>query len=175
MASSQKQRKKRKREEEDEPAMKCCPPCIRVWTDVETKAITVENRETTTRHLQVRADAANTAAAQPQVLVQDAAADSELETVISKDQGKVYRIDEYTVHWQAEGQCRPLAVSLSVDGEVAYEGRCLPESGRITLSRAYMLEPPDYLPPGPGLVRSEARVRDCAGLSSSCTDEVHRA
>lgn len=168
-------KKKAKRRNMEGRARGCCPPFIYLWTDVETCVVAVENRETTTRHLQVRADAANTAAAQPQVLVQDAASDSVLDTTVTKDQGKVYRTDKYTIHWQAKGECGPLEVRLRVDGEITYDGRCLPDRGHITRSVAYLLEPPDYQPPGPGYVRVEGTVVDCAGETGSCVDEASRA
>lgn len=87
-----------------------------------------------------------------------------------KAQGKVYRTDLYTVHWKAEGTCPPLEVTLYVTGAITptYEAKCLPAEGEVTLSRAYMMEPPNYDPVGMGTVTARLEVSDCSGKTGCC-------
>ena len=153
----------------------CCPPRAMVWVDAEMTCCFIENQIDMKRRLQVRADAA--AVVQPPGgPAVDAEGDggSQIDEGTFKDQGKVYRTDVYTIHWRSEGQCRPLAVGLFVDGEVNYQALCIPEEGKVRLSRTYMLEPPDYQPPGPGQVTATLKVRDCARADASCSNSAQR-
>jgi hypothetical protein len=127
----------------------CCDPRALVWIDARTECCAVENR----LEAQQRGPLGNT----------------------RKDQGKVYRTDVYTIHWKAEGQCQPLRIRLQVRGDVGYEAHCIPNEGQVTLSRAYMLEPPDYaFAKSTGFVSALLTVQDCARRSSRCENVVPR-
>jgi hypothetical protein len=172
MAAPRKQQKK----PDDKPQLRgCCEPLGMLWMDTLSSQIFVENSLQKRSRLDVRAAVAQSIPPPPpQGMVQQGASDSELDVSIMKEQGKVYRTDRYTVHWRAQGQCRPLWVRLKVTGEVQYTAECLPEEGQVTLSRSYMLEPPAYAPPGPGSVQATLDVTDCAGQSASCDNEALR-
>lgn len=153
----------------------CCPPRAMVWIDAESQQIFVENSMQQRTRLDVRAAIAQATTTSPSPgMVQHGTGDSELEDTVLKSQGKVYRTDRYTVHWRAEGQCRPLEVRLSVGGAVAYRAECLPEEGRVVLSRSYLMEPPGYDPDGADYLRADVEVRDCSGLSISCWNQIPR-
>ena len=147
----------------------CCPPRAMVWIDSKTSCCFIENKIDMRRRLQARADAA--AAIQlPGGAAQDAqgGGGTQLDEGTFKDQGKVYRTDVYTVHWKAEGQCMPLQAELRLDGAIQYNASCVPLEGEVTLSKTYMLEPPDYDPPGSAFVSARLIVRDCAGEEARC-------
>src|SRR5207244_13285575 len=93
---------------------------------------------------------------------------SQIDEGTCKEQGKVYRTDVYTVHWLAEGECRPLQVKLQVDGAIRYHAGCFPDRGEVTLSTTYLLEPPDDTPPTPDGIVAELLVRDCAKAIAHC-------
>ena len=153
----------------------CCPPRAMVWIDTRTSCCFIENQIDMKRRLQVRADAA--ASVQPPAgpaVDAEGAGGSQLDEGTFKGQGKVYRTDTYTVHWRAEGQCRPLSVQLRVNGEIDYVADCLPEEGEVTLSQSYMLEPPDYLPQGSGQVAATLSVADCARTRAVCQNVALR-
>ncbi|MEX2283981.1 MAG: hypothetical protein WEE89_15960 [Gemmatimonadota bacterium] len=117
------------------------------------------------RRLLARADAnaAIRAPGGPEVDAEGAGG-SQLDEGTMKPQGKVYRVDEYTIHWQAIGQCRPLSVSLVVNGDRNYIANGVPETGQVALSVAYMLEPDnDYDPTGKVGITAVLTVIDCAG------------
>lgn len=127
----------------------CCDPRALVWIDARTECCPVENR------LEARQRGP--------------------EGRTHKDQGKVYRTDVYTIHWKAEGECQPLRIKLQVKGDVLYEAHCIPDEGEVTLSRAYMLEPPDYdFAKSTGFVRARLTVQDCARRVSQCENQVLR-
>lgn len=153
----------------------CCPPRAMVWIDSKTSCCFIENKIDMSRRLQTRADAAATIQL-PGGPAQDAQAGSgsQLDEGTYKDQGKVYRSDVYTIHWQSDGQCLPLQVSLSVSGAIQYRAECLPMEGEVTLSQTYMLEPPDYAPPGDAFVSAELLVEDCTHASALCENTVAR-
>ena len=154
----------------------CCPPRAHVWIDHHTDCCAVENRIDMQRRLQVHADAHSSMRppAGPDA-DSESVGGSKLDEGTLKPQGKVYRTSVYTVHWRAVGACRPLAVALSVHGEIVYEAQCLPEEGQVTVSASAMLEPPDYGPP-PGPLFATVTVRDCAGHQVSCTNQApHQA
>ena len=92
----------------------------------------------------------------------EGAGGSQLDEGTFKKQGKVYRIDEYTVHWEACGQCLPLDVALTVGGDVDYRAQHLPERGEVVLSHAYILEPPNYDAPTKVGINATLAVSDCA-------------
>ena len=142
-ASSKTQRYRKKKQELPRQKLCCCPPRAMVWIDSRTSCCFIENQIDMKRRLQVRADAA--ASVQPPggpAVNAEGAGGSQLDEGTYKDQGKVYRTDTYTIHWKAEGECRPLSVELHVSGEIGYDADCLPEKGEVTISRTYMLEPP---------------------------------
>lgn len=175
-AKTRRTRRDRVRDERPERrSMECCGPRAHLYIDSRSDQIWVENSMSRHSQLDVTASLASavTTPATPG-MVQQGAADSKLDDSIMKAQGKVYRTDRYTVHWQAEGSCRPLQVSLFVKGEVAYQADCLPEQGEVTLSRTYLLVPPAYDPPGPGSLSAELEVTDCAGESAICGNTVPR-
>ncbi len=95
------------------------------------------------------------------------------DTEIHKDQGKVYRIDSYTVHWQAEGQ-GPLHISLKVGGVLAYAADWLPATGNVRLSKTYLLEPPAYDPGGVAELNALLTIRDCCNQAVSQGNSVPR-
>jgi hypothetical protein len=82
------------------------------------------------------------------------------EELVKKDQGKVYRTDSYTVHWEAHGHGE-LHISLDLDGIIRYSADWLPRSGYVKLSKNYMLEPPNYDPGGQTELNVHAKVTDC--------------
>jgi hypothetical protein len=145
-----------------------------VWIDTHSVAVFVENSIQESRHLRVRADVAGTLAAQPPTQVQDSASDSELDTSTVKDQGKVYRIDSYTVHWRVEAESGVQEVQLKIDGEVQCVNNCVPKDNSLTLSCSHLLLGPQYVPAGPGFVSASVKVTDCAGQAADCTVRVSR-
>lgn len=152
----------------------CCPPRALLWIDTRTTAIFVENRIEESRHFEVRADVANSINQPQPDVASDGAANSEMDQTIIKNQGKVYRSDSYTIHWKGLGECQPVQVTLSVSGETSYSAHCLPEEGEVTLSHVYLLEPPDYRPPGPGFVTATLEVVDCSQQTGLCENTVQR-
>lgn len=140
----------------------CCPPRARVWIETRTEAIYVENKTEMQRRLQVRADA-NTTIRPP--AGPDANADgsggSQIDEGTLKEQGKIYRVDTYVVHWSAEG-AGDLEVALSVLA-LGWRGTWLGRSDSVSLAKAYLLTPPDYQPPSPDSVEATITVRDCFG------------
>jgi hypothetical protein len=145
-----------------------------VWIDTRSVAVYVENQIQESRHLQVRADVAGTLASQPPTQVQDSGSDSQLDTTMLKNQGKVYRIDSYTIHWAVESDAGLQGIGLQVSGEVQSANQCIPKKGSITLSCSHLLEPPNYQPSGPGFVSATVTAMDCAGQAASCSTQVAR-
>jgi hypothetical protein len=82
------------------------------------------------------------------------------DVTVEKDQGKVYRTDTYTVHWQAEGE-GDLKVSLQVTGIVSFSADWLPRSGSIRRSINYILHGPAYDPGGGMEVLATLVVESC--------------
>src|SRR5690606_24363918 len=70
----------------------------------------------------------------------DSGSDTVIDSVIKKDQGKVYRTDRYTVHWEAQGDGH-LRVDLAIGGAVRQHLEWLRESGEVTVVRNHLLEP----------------------------------
>jgi hypothetical protein len=142
----------------------CCPPVAHIWIDSRSHCCFIENEIDMSRRLLARADA-NASVRPPGGPEVDAegAGGSQLDEGTFKKQGKVYRIDEYTIHWEAVGQCRPLDVNLRVGGDLAYQARHLPERGDVVLSHAYILEPPNYDAPTKVGINATLVVSDCAG------------
>lgn len=154
----------------------CCPPQVLVWVDTRTSCIFVENKIIEGRHLGVRSDVGQTfTGTTPPASMQSGHSDSQVDTSTTKNQGKVYRTDIYTINWRVEAQCKPLAVQLTLDGEIKFTtDKCLPAEGQVTLSRAYMLEPPAYAPPGQGFLSATIEATDCAHQALSRTAQVPR-
>jgi hypothetical protein len=94
---------------------------------------------------------------------------TEVDEFVEKNQGKVYRTDKYTIHWQADGE-GDLQVSLNVAGALNYSADWLPASGSVTVSRNFLLEPPNYAPGDPGAVTATVSVKDCMGQSAKQTN-----
>lgn len=88
-------------------------------------------------------------------------------------QDALYRTDSYTIHWKADGNCKPLSVKLYVSGAVIYTGHCIPDEGQITLTKAYPMDPP-YTPAGLDHVEAKLDVVDCARGTASCKTRVLR-
>lgn len=153
----------------------CCDPLAMVWIDARTECCFIENKIDMKRRLQVRADA-NASLKRPggPETNADGSGGSQLDEGTLKDQGKIYRTDLYTIHWRAEGQCQPLRAQLQVGGEVDYVANCIPNSGEVTLSRTYMLEPPNYAASVPGSVTATLTVEDCAHKTAKCENTVQR-
>ncbi|HTQ15602.1 MAG TPA: hypothetical protein VMH86_17160 [Rhizomicrobium sp.] len=152
----------------------CCPKLARIWLETKTTATFVENKIDMKRILKARADAS--AAVQPPGgpgVDAEGAGGSELDEGTYKNQGKVYRVDEYIVHWKAEG-CGPLRVAMRVTGAAGYAADWLPDEGHVTVSAAYMLEPPDYAASGPGDVLATLMVTDCSKQSVTCSNGARR-
>ncbi len=166
----------RKREKDYKPQeLCCCPPRAMVWIDTRTSCCFIENQIDMKRQLLARADAV--ASVQPPAgpsVNAESGGGTQFDETTFKDQGKVYRTDTYIIHWKADGQCWPLSVQLHVDGEVDYAADCLPEEGEVTLSHAYMLEPPDYLPQGSGKVTATLNVADCTRMRAVCQNVAPR-
>jgi len=146
-----------------------------VWIDTRSECCFVENKIDMKRRLQARADA-NASLRPPggPDTNADGSGGSQLDEGTMKDQGKVYRTDVYTIHWKAEGLCRPLQVRLLVDGAREWQGNCLPEEGKVTLSRSYLMEPPTYAPQGPATLAATLFVQDCAKQTARCRNQVDR-
>lgn len=142
----------------------CCPPVAHIWIDSRSHCCPVENEIDMKRRL--LANATGAAAVRlpggPEVDAEGSGG-TQLDEGTFKKQGKVYRIDEYTVHWKADGQCRPLDVALRVNGDVSYQARHLPECGEVVLSHAYILEPPNYDSPTKTGINATLIVADCSG------------
>jgi hypothetical protein len=150
----------------------CCPPIARVWIETRSVATFVENKIDMKRSLRVRADA--NAAIQPPGgpgVNADGSGGSQLDEGTMKDQGKVYRVDEYIVHWKAEGE-GSLRVRLGVTGAVQYSADWLPAEGAITMSRTFLLEPPDYALSAPSAVTARLDVGNCARQSASISNSA---
>jgi hypothetical protein len=144
----------------------CCPPVVRVWIETHTTATFVENKIDMKRRLQVRADA--NASIQPPGgpgVDADGSGGSELDEGTFKDQGKVYRVDEYTVHWKVQGH-GDLQVSLEISGAVRYSANWLPCEGSIAVCAPRVLLPPNYS--NPSQITATVRARDCMKQSASC-------
>lgn len=153
----------------------CCPPRALVWIDSRTSSIFVDNKIDMKRRLQVRADA-NASIRPPggPDTNADGSGGSQLDEGTLKEQGKIYRTDIYTIHWKAEGQCRPLRVMLSLEGAITNSIDCLPEEGELTQSVTYILEPPHYIPPGSDSLTATLNVQDCTKQVSKCQNMVKR-
>ena len=152
----------------------CCPPVARVWVETRTAATFVENKIDMKRRLQVRADA--NASVRPPVgpdVNADGSGGSQLDEGTLKDQGKVYRTDAYTVHWQVEGD-GPLQISLRLSGAVAYDAGWLPVAGNLTVSRNYLLEPPAYDPGGDAFLTAYVEAVNCRGQKACHTHTAPR-
>jgi len=126
--------------------------------------------------LQVRADvdAAIKPPAGPDTNA-DSSAGSELKVDTLKGQGKVYRSDIYTIHWKAEGHGQPLHVNITISGACNWSVTWLPLEGQVTLTRAYMMYPPNYSPPNDTeylIARIDAT--DCMGNSVYNENKVNR-
>jgi hypothetical protein len=85
---------------------------------------------------------------------------------VYKNQGKIYRTDQYTVHWQAEGE-GDLQVTLVLSGALQYSADWLPKSGSVTVSRSYVLEPPAYQPADAAELAARLTVTDCTNQVAS--------
>lgn len=142
----------------------CCPPMAHIWIDSRSHCCFIENEIDMRRRLLARADAnASVRAPGGPEVDAEGAGGSQLDEGTFKKQGKVYRIDEYTVHWEAEGHCQPLEVNLRVSGDISYQARRLPQRGQVVLSHAYILEPPNYDAPTKVGINATLLVADCAG------------
>lgn len=167
--------KRVKRRDIKKPDLCCCSPRAMLWIDARTECCFIENKIDMQRRLQARADAA--AAVRPPGgpdTNAQSGGGSQLDEGTMKDQGKIYRTDVYTVHWKADGPCQPLLVRLSVRGDVQYQADCLPDRGEVTLSNTYLLEPPNYAPPGNGNVTAFLSVDDCAHAHGECENTAYR-
>jgi hypothetical protein len=93
--------------------------------------------------------------------------------VMRKNQAKVYRIDTWTIAWDARGD-GDLRVSLEVSGVLAYSADWLEKRGEVELSRAYMLHPPAYDPGAPDFLEATLVVADCENRKASYTNRAPR-
>lgn len=80
---------------------------------------------------------------------------------VFKNQGKVYRTDEYTVHWRAKGDGE-VDVRLDLSGVLSLHAEGLPDSGSITAVKNHLLEPAGYQPMDALVLRATIEVTDCA-------------
>ncbi|MCP4727815.1 MAG: hypothetical protein GY863_22445 [bacterium] len=140
----------------------CCMPTGRLYIGTKSVAKYVENSIEMKRRLQVRSDA-NASLKPPggPDTNADGSGGSQIDEGLLKDQGKVYRTDEYEVNWTAEG-FGPLRVMLELSGAIAYTADWLPSEGSVTLSKNQLLKPPDYIP-GSTTVNGVITVQDCKG------------
>ena len=152
----------------------CCPPAAMVWIDSRVECCFVENQLEMKRRFTVRSD--SNASLNPPggpATNADGSGDSQIDEGTLKEQGKVYRTDIYTVHWKAEGDCRPLEVTLDVSGARTWYGSCLPLEGEVTMSKSYMMKPPEYTPQGENYLKAVLRVKSCHD-SAECENMVDR-
>jgi hypothetical protein len=148
----------------------CCRPVARVWIETRSTATFVENKIDMRRRLQVRADA--NASIQPPGgpgVDADGSGGSELDEGTFKDQGKVYRIDEYTIHWKVQGN-GDLQVSLEISGSVQYTADWLPLEGAITVCSPRVLLPHDYA--NPSQITATVSAQDCMKQSATCSNNA---
>ncbi len=154
----------------------CCKPIARIWMDARTiSTVAIENKISQQRVFKVRteANASHLAPGAPDTSA-DGSGGSQLDEGVFKDQGKIYRTDSYTVHWKAEGQCRPLRVGIQLFGAVTYGADWLPEEGEVTISHNYLMEPPNYSLDGAAEVIATITVQDCANNLVRCQNRIGR-
>jgi hypothetical protein len=158
------------RRDSDAPPKKnklcCCDPKARVRIETKSKAIYVENKTDYKKRLMSRADAN---------VVQGVSADgsggAQVDEGTLKDQGKIYRTDAYTVHWEAEGD-GDLEVTLVLSRALTYVAEWLPSKGKITVTKNHLLLPPTYALPAEARLVATLTVRDCCGAVVTQTQEA---
>ena len=145
----------------------CCPPNALIWGSTRSHCCVVEAETEYKARLMNRADA-NVSRRDPDYNA-DGSGGSQIDTGTLKGMAVLVKIDEFTINWCAQGECRPLAVELSVHGLVQFHQHCLKDEGEIVLSHWSGLEWKDLDTRQLETVIAELKVRDCAGNESVCS------
>jgi hypothetical protein len=148
----------------------CCPPVCELWGSTYVTPLALGNKMEEDEALQVRADA-NASVKPPGGPDTDAdgSGGSELKTRLRKDVDVVVLVTKYRFEWRVQAQCRPVQITLDVDGTVHFHGECLPDSDAVELSFVEALEYAELRTRQPRPARASLAVTDCAGKSCGCT------
>ena len=150
----------------------CCPPRVLVWGSTSSQTVAVTNKMFEDEELKVRADA--NASIQPPSgpnVNADGSGGSELRTRLRRDVDLVESTTTYAFEWRMESAC-PVAVAVSIFGEVQARIPCAPDAGSSALSRRRLLEAGEVNSAPRGTATAVVVAVDCHGHEVRCQVEL---
>jgi hypothetical protein len=141
-----------------------------MWGSTYSNSVALGNKVEEDAQLQVRADA-NASVMPPGGPNSDAdgSGGSDIKTRLRKDVDAIVLTSRYRFEWMVETTCRPVGVSINIDGEVSFSEECLPESGFLELWVVKALEFAELRSRTRGRANAVMTVDSCCGDQVTCS------